>query len=419
MSNHSQSQEKSSRLVNLEDPRDYRTEIPNIIYAMLEARILSLYDLALYYAYKKIAGDNGACWCSTRTLKKQLGMSDKTITKSKKRLSTSLETLAGKSLIEIHPGDRKKEEADTIYITNIWSDNYNFFKNKLTCSKTDGEGCSKSWGEGCSKNDDTRTNSLKKEPYEEESNIRGPKNVHNSQANGSTHNPQHENEPQRNVHKYPTPQPEGREKAQTFHTSQYSVAPPPTQSLLDMTTNQQGLPQSFTASQSPSGGSLLFHKEIPKRREDKKPKGFNLLEQINSPDLEALLALTAGDNLKPYFREHVITGWLRKWGPGHLLKTIHHFLKIIQTQKKPIENYEAWMESAFVKNYVEIAERVAENKAFAQKIKKQYDVRDLKINMRYCGGTRDVGTEFYYDAAPKEFQEALTRFVQWIKERNG
>ncbi|MDP4120527.1 MAG: hypothetical protein Q8876_05675 [Bacillota bacterium] len=116
-----------------EVPRDYRTEIPNIVFELLENGIISPNDFTLYSVYRRIAGEHGACWVGTRGLEKRTHLSDKTIIKSKKVLSTPLAELDGKSLIDIIPCDRKKEIADTIIINDIWLCNYNTFKNKLTC----------------------------------------------------------------------------------------------------------------------------------------------------------------------------------------------------------------------------------------------------------------------------------------------
>lgn len=126
---------KDTQVLFQEVPRIYRTEIPNIVFEMLEAGLISANDLALYSTYRRIAGEQGACWVGTRGLEKKCQLADKTITKSKKVLSKKFDILGGKSLIEILPCDRKKEQADTVMIIDIWHENFAFFKNKLTCSK--------------------------------------------------------------------------------------------------------------------------------------------------------------------------------------------------------------------------------------------------------------------------------------------
>ncbi|MCE5294078.1 MAG: hypothetical protein LLF94_05635, partial [Chlamydiales bacterium] len=122
-----------TQIVFQESPRDYRTEIPNVVFELLEARQISATDLVLYTAYRRIAGEHGACWYGIRALEKKTGLSDKTITKSKKVLSKKFAILGGKSLIQITQCDRKKEQPETVIIIDIWRENHEFFKNKLTC----------------------------------------------------------------------------------------------------------------------------------------------------------------------------------------------------------------------------------------------------------------------------------------------
>jgi len=124
-----------TRIIYQESPRDHRTEIPNIVFIMREKGLISNSDFLLYCTYRQIAGENGGCWYGTRALVKKSGLSHTTITKSKKNLSQSFDILEGKSLIYVTACDRKKEEADTITITDIWHENHNFFKNLLTCAK--------------------------------------------------------------------------------------------------------------------------------------------------------------------------------------------------------------------------------------------------------------------------------------------
>lgn len=161
-----------------EVPRDYRTEIPNIINEMKKADLISNSDFILYYHYRKIAGENGGCWIGTRGLEKETGLSDKTITKSKKVLSQKFDILGGKSLIQIIPGDRKKEEADTVIITDIWPENFMFFKKRLTCSKLDDRGVVNETT-GVSEIRRHKNEPYKKEPINKKS-IEGCGNVHNS-----------------------------------------------------------------------------------------------------------------------------------------------------------------------------------------------------------------------------------------------
>lgn len=172
--------EPKTRIIYQEAPRDYRTEVPNIVFAMKEAGLISNSDFLLYCTYRQIAGEHGACWCGTRKLAIKSGLSTPSITKSKKVLSQPFEVLGGKSLIDITPCDRKKEEADTITIIDIWRENHEFFKNKPTCVKRRHGGVQKEDTRVCKKT--TQNNEpTKKEPNKERS-IRDCGNVHNSTA---------------------------------------------------------------------------------------------------------------------------------------------------------------------------------------------------------------------------------------------
>lgn len=114
-----------------EIPRVNRTETPNIVFEMMEEGLISYCDFVLYSFYRRIAGQEGACWVGTIELEKKLGISDKTIKNSKKTLSSSFECLNGKSLIEITPCDRKKGIGDNVTIIDIWPENFEFFKRSI------------------------------------------------------------------------------------------------------------------------------------------------------------------------------------------------------------------------------------------------------------------------------------------------
>lgn len=123
--------ETQEKIILEETSRNFRTEIPNIIFEMLETGELSLSEFTLYLVYRRIAGENSECWTSTRTLANKCVMNKDTVTKSKKRLSLPFESLEGKPLIKITKGDRKKEETDTVVVVDIWRENNEFFKKRL------------------------------------------------------------------------------------------------------------------------------------------------------------------------------------------------------------------------------------------------------------------------------------------------
>ena len=169
-----------TRVIFQESPRDFRTEIPNVVFELLESGEISNSDFILYSNYRRIAGEHGACWVGSRGLAKKCNLDAKTITKSKINLSRPFDILGGKSLIEITPCDRKSETPDTVTIIDIWRENHNFFKNKLTCGKRTYTGVGKEhtrvWEMAPHKKE-----RYKKEPIEEESKKeKKPKIVHNS-----------------------------------------------------------------------------------------------------------------------------------------------------------------------------------------------------------------------------------------------
>lgn len=115
-----------------EAPRDFRTEMPNIVSELVKMGLISHYARSLYMVYRRIAGEHGACWVGSRQLEQECGFSRKVLYGAKRELLQNFSVLQGKSLIENRKGDRKKEEADTVTIVDIWQENHDFFKNKLT-----------------------------------------------------------------------------------------------------------------------------------------------------------------------------------------------------------------------------------------------------------------------------------------------
>lgn len=135
--------ENQEFIIHQETPRDYRTEIPNIVQEMNELGLISNAALLLYMKYRKIAGDCGGCWVGVRQLEKLTHLSDKTIAKAKKELSKVHAILGNKSLIHIQKASYQKQTADTITIFDIWHTNHTYFKNKSTCRKMSDGGAGK------------------------------------------------------------------------------------------------------------------------------------------------------------------------------------------------------------------------------------------------------------------------------------
>ena len=109
--------------------KDWRTEIPNSIIKGSKAD-LSLYAKWLYVYIKSVAGENGKCWQSTKTLAKGAGMSAGKVSDAKKELRHA-------NLITIEYGDHKKGKSDVIRICDIWVENYNEYSKKDYTSSSD------------------------------------------------------------------------------------------------------------------------------------------------------------------------------------------------------------------------------------------------------------------------------------------
>jgi len=105
----------------------YRTELPNIIYDLG----LSGNEFMLYAYYKKIAGDGGACWQSSKTICEKLGIAVRTLRDLKKSLAEPRDKLGGLSLITIteNVDESNGRLSDIIEITDIWGINMQVISN--------------------------------------------------------------------------------------------------------------------------------------------------------------------------------------------------------------------------------------------------------------------------------------------------
>ena len=102
-----------SMIADSGDLRKYRTELPNLIDDM----DLSVYAFRLYVHLKRVAGQNGQCWQSTRTLATHCKMSVSKVSQSKQELIDA-------GLIMVDAGDRTQGQSDTITICDIWGQNF-------------------------------------------------------------------------------------------------------------------------------------------------------------------------------------------------------------------------------------------------------------------------------------------------------
>jgi hypothetical protein len=96
------------------DPRKYYTQIPN----MIDDSDLSVYAFRLYARLKRVAGDGGKCYQSTKTLSTACKMSMGSVKKAKEELAA-----AGLIVIKVIPGEHGEFASHEITITDIWQEN--------------------------------------------------------------------------------------------------------------------------------------------------------------------------------------------------------------------------------------------------------------------------------------------------------
>lgn len=101
-----------------ETPRDYFTQYPNVVDIMR----LSPHAKALYITLRRVAGERGSCWMSTRTLADTCGMSTGKVSEAKQELVSVVPPL-------IHIQDKKFEKGTyhDITITDIWEVNHAYW----------------------------------------------------------------------------------------------------------------------------------------------------------------------------------------------------------------------------------------------------------------------------------------------------
>ena len=103
--------------------RKYFTQVPNYILDNL-----TIWEREVYIQIKKIAGEDGTCWTSQKTLAKQCGMSIN-------RLKQSIKSLIEKKYIK-YIGKKKLPSSGGLQKTNeysiidIWELNNSFYRNK-------------------------------------------------------------------------------------------------------------------------------------------------------------------------------------------------------------------------------------------------------------------------------------------------
>lgn len=116
-----------NHIINDESPRDNFTMIPNSVGELG----LDPYAFRLYAHLRRVTGDNGACWRSTRTLATECGMSLSKISASKK-------VLADHGLIQIENRAGAGGMHHHITLVDIWQRNHDHFQG-VRVANTNGE----------------------------------------------------------------------------------------------------------------------------------------------------------------------------------------------------------------------------------------------------------------------------------------
>jgi len=119
----------SKQVIDRSSMHRYRTEIPNIIDDM----DLSVYAFRLYVRLKRVAGDDGKCFYTTRQLAEQCRMSVGAVSKAKQEL-------VEKDLIRVDSDG--KWVRDNIMIVDMWPANFAYFaqeKEDDSCSYSEQE----------------------------------------------------------------------------------------------------------------------------------------------------------------------------------------------------------------------------------------------------------------------------------------
>src|SRR5690242_7524671 len=100
------------------DTRRFFFQVPNIVFELG----LSPYELSLYCAIRRTAGEEGICFRSGSTLASMCGMSSGQVSRCKKRLQAPFEKLAGKALIRIVklPSHHVGKPYHEISVVSIW-----------------------------------------------------------------------------------------------------------------------------------------------------------------------------------------------------------------------------------------------------------------------------------------------------------
>jgi helix-turn-helix protein len=354
-------QSQVEQIILEEVSRNYRTEIPNVVFEMVLEKEITANEFMLYSVYRRIAGEHGSCFATTKTLAEMTGLSKNTVIAAKRTLSRPFKKLFGKSLIKITPGDRKSQQTDVVVIMDVWPENQQEFKNNVRCPK---RGSTPPPNEGVPplQNRDTKNEQVKKELIKKVS------------------------------------------KAPIVHKSPNSDPPVRTRSASPPSSGIAPTASKVSASPTPAEGSNSFSTE---KREESSPSLD--ADVLDNPDMLELLTLEP--QYIEYFRPKIVGFWIKKYGPSKVLAMIKYFFTVKGKQKRPIFKPEAWMEDAFKQDYNQEEEIILHNKQYAEEMKRKYNCRYLKINKRYCLDTLS-GDSAYYNLPTETFKYLIEKFCE-------
>lgn len=115
------------RLLDKSQDRRYFTILPNLLWA--DELGLRPTDFKLYATIKKVAGESGECFMSTRTLAAEAGISVGAVSEGKSRLEA-----AGLITIVAKPRRKGGQSIDHISVVDIWQRNVEHFMSQGKCS---------------------------------------------------------------------------------------------------------------------------------------------------------------------------------------------------------------------------------------------------------------------------------------------
>jgi hypothetical protein len=146
-------------------PRDFFSQIPNLVDIME----LSPYAYRLYGHLRKVAGESGRCWQSTKTLAKACDMSMGKVSASKVELENVYPPL-----IRVESKSFDRGQYHEIAITDIWDINHGFWTGEKITVKTAKGAVFHNMNEWRSQYESLRSpHEMKKNPVKEEPNNGG------------------------------------------------------------------------------------------------------------------------------------------------------------------------------------------------------------------------------------------------------